>query len=193
MSDLRSPKQSLNRRPGVALYAALIDQIEAMMGAGMQPGDALPSETELHATFGVSRATVRQALATLERNGRIERHQGRGTFVALPRMERHLPELTGFSEHVRSRGMRPSSKLIEFCTVVANADGDARFFPVGMPLVRVVRVRRANDVAVGVHTVYLPLEVATSIGFTEEVLQQTFGRHLVLLEIGGRTYGLPGG
>jgi ABC-type Mn2+/Zn2+ transport system ATPase subunit len=28
---------------------------------------------------------------------------------------------------------------------------------------------------------------------TEEVLQQTFGRHLVLLEIGGRTYGLPGG
>lgn len=28
---------------------------------------------------------------------------------------------------------------------------------------------------------------------TDEVLQQTFGRHLVLLEIGGRTYGLPGG
>jgi len=46
------------------------------------PGAALPPEEELAKRFGVSRVTVRTALAALARDGLIHRRQGRGTFVS---------------------------------------------------------------------------------------------------------------
>ena len=46
------------------------------------PGDRLPAERELIVSLGLSRATLRKALDTLEREGAIWRHVGRGTFVA---------------------------------------------------------------------------------------------------------------
>jgi DNA-binding GntR family transcriptional regulator len=50
----------------------------------LQPGDALPSEAALMATYGVSRGTARQALADLEGAGLIDSHHGRGRYVRQP-------------------------------------------------------------------------------------------------------------
>lgn len=47
----------------------------------LAPGDALPTEVELATSARMSRNTVRQALAELERDGVIRRVPGRGTFV----------------------------------------------------------------------------------------------------------------
>ena len=47
-----------------------------------RPGQQLPTLQELVATFGVSRVTVRQAVAILENEGLVWRRQGKGTFVA---------------------------------------------------------------------------------------------------------------
>jgi len=72
---------SLSRRD-IALYrqldAILRDQIA---GGQLRPGDRFPTETELCAQYGVSRATVRQALEAIEHDGLIERTAGRGTFL----------------------------------------------------------------------------------------------------------------
>lgn len=46
------------------------------------PGDQLPTEDELAGEFGVSRATVRQAVSELVKRALVVRQQGRGTFVA---------------------------------------------------------------------------------------------------------------
>ncbi|PJI51733.1 hypothetical protein CTI14_54570, partial [Methylobacterium radiotolerans] len=46
------------------------------------PDEKLPSEPELCERFGVSRITVRRAVADLEGLGIVRRQQGRGTFVA---------------------------------------------------------------------------------------------------------------
>lgn len=46
------------------------------------PGYQLPAEREFVAVFGVARNTLRKTLAELEASGVIERHVGRGTFVA---------------------------------------------------------------------------------------------------------------
>jgi len=61
------------------------------------PGNALPTEVELAAAAGMSRNTVRQALAELQRNGVIRRVPGCGTFVHESAMERLKPGLNLFA------------------------------------------------------------------------------------------------
>src|SRR2546425_12350182 len=99
-------RPALDRRPGLALYAAVEEALEALIKERrLAPGDALPAEQELQALFGVSRATVRQAVGQLERRPIVPRHQGGGTFPALPAMEPSLPHLAGLSEQGPARGM----------------------------------------------------------------------------------------
>lgn len=165
-------RAAVNRRPGVALYVAVQDAVEALIkDRRLAPGDALPTEQELQAVFNVSRATIRQALSGLERRRIVERHQGRGTFLAIPTMELSLPQLTGFSEQVRERGMRPTSRLVEYGAVDEDTERDAHFFSAGLPLVRMVRVRCANDVPIGTHAAILPAELAQRAGLSESLLR----------------------
>ena len=49
--------------------------------AGHGPGSRLPTERQLAADLGVTRSSVRHALAMLEAQGRISREVGRGTFL----------------------------------------------------------------------------------------------------------------
>jgi GntR family transcriptional regulator len=60
------------------LFLVLHDEIDRGV---MAPGDALPTEQTLCDQFGVSRITVRRALADLAEQGYIERKQGVGSFV----------------------------------------------------------------------------------------------------------------
>lgn len=61
---------------------ATIDAIRRMIQEHLEPGDRLPAEQELVQKIGVSRATVRDALARLAADGSIEKRWGVGTFVA---------------------------------------------------------------------------------------------------------------
>ena len=58
---------------------------------GLAPGERLPSETALSAQLQVSRTTVRDGLARLERDGLIVRQHGLGTFKARPSQALHAP------------------------------------------------------------------------------------------------------
>lgn len=69
------------------LYQQVQDLVLSIVAEqGLQPGDRLPSTTELAELAAVSTISVRRALDELERAGRIKRHQGLGTFVAEPRI-----------------------------------------------------------------------------------------------------------
>jgi GntR family transcriptional regulator len=167
------------------LYAQVAERLRALIdNDGLTPGSPLPSETELQRRFRVSRATVRQALQELELIGAIERHQGRGTFVAVPRLERALPELTSFTEHLASKGVTSSSRLLRYERVERNGGEeqrrslspdppDAGLFPADAgPLVRVARLRLANGLPVGLHTALVPAAIADAIGFTRDRLER---------------------
>lgn len=61
----------------VRAYQRIVEQVEAAMFAGdLRPGARLPSERELMGQFGVSRATVREALRVLESGGLIQSRPG---------------------------------------------------------------------------------------------------------------------
>ena len=64
------------------LYEGIVQQIEALLEKGdLKPGDQLPPERQLADRFQVSRASVREALRTLELLGIVESRAGGGTFV----------------------------------------------------------------------------------------------------------------
>jgi DNA-binding FadR family transcriptional regulator len=52
-----------------------------LRGQTIQPGDKLPSESEIMAVYGVSRSVVREALSQLQAAGLVETHHGVGTFA----------------------------------------------------------------------------------------------------------------
>ncbi|MBD9541436.1 FadR family transcriptional regulator [Ensifer sp. ENS04] len=56
--------------------------VEEAVGRGeLKPGDKLPNERELATRFNTGRNTVRKALVALEKEGKIERAVGSGTFI----------------------------------------------------------------------------------------------------------------
>ncbi len=64
-------------------YYEIFDYLQKQLRRNQYlPGKRLPSEKEMGETFGVSRITVRSALAELERRGLVTRQRGRGTYVA---------------------------------------------------------------------------------------------------------------
>ncbi|MBI3828709.1 MAG: GntR family transcriptional regulator [Planctomycetes bacterium] len=66
-------------------YAQLQQALrEAIVSRKLAPGARLPEERVLAKQFSLSRGTVRRALARLEEEGLLLRHQGRGTFVSAP-------------------------------------------------------------------------------------------------------------
>lgn len=72
-----------------------------------QQGDQLPSENDLVQLHGVSRNTVRQALELLASANLVQRHQGRGTFVATQGLSHVLGDLRSLTQVMRDRGLEP--------------------------------------------------------------------------------------
>lgn len=82
----------LKDKSEVAIYRRLREDIAE---GRYEPGDRLPAERELSEAFDVSRGVVRRAVQRLEREGRVVRHVGRGTFVFLPQQKADLSQATG--------------------------------------------------------------------------------------------------
>jgi GntR family transcriptional regulator len=87
--------------------------------ADLEPGEALPVERGLAATFGTSRTTVRQAIAELVADGQVERIQGRGTFVAASQ-QMQLPHAS-FSANARSQGWKAGRTVLDAGEIRADA------------------------------------------------------------------------
>lgn len=92
-------------------HVQLSDALAEAATRELGPGTAIPSERELMATHGVSRATVRKAIDSLVADGLLHRIHGKGTFVAPPRVESRL-HLASFSEDMRRRGLAPSTRMM---------------------------------------------------------------------------------
>jgi GntR family transcriptional regulator len=73
----------INHDSGTTVTAQVAADIEADIDSGMiAPDTRLPSETELSEQYGVSRVTVRRAIAVLRERGKLVTVHGRGTYSA---------------------------------------------------------------------------------------------------------------
>ena len=89
---------SINPNSPVPLYKQVLDILNDQIARQeLKFGDKLPSEAELMKQFGVSRITVRAAISELVEDGILERSQGKGTFVALPKVSHPANDNIGFN------------------------------------------------------------------------------------------------
>jgi GntR family transcriptional regulator len=114
--DAAPPSQPLlNRDSAIALYTQIADIIRAEIDAGTFAIDSkLPAESELTLRFGVSRVTVRQAIAQLLAEGYVVSKQGKGTFVSRHKLLHDLKPMRGFYDALVAQGVEPKTKLLEF-------------------------------------------------------------------------------
>lgn len=125
------------------LYLRLQKHIRRAIQAGdLKPLDALPGERDIAEAFGVSRVTVRKALAALVASGLLRQRQGSGTFVAPApqRVEQPLSRLTSFSEDMQLRGLDPTVAWLG-CEVSLASPQEAMRLLLS-PSERVARLRR---------------------------------------------------
>ncbi|WP_022891268.1 GntR family transcriptional regulator [Agromyces subbeticus] len=125
--------------------------------ANLAPHDPIPAERELVHRFGVSRATIRQALSRLADHGWVYRVQGSGTFVADKDLVTKSPYLTSFSEDISERGMTPGSRVLRLEHGRAD-DRVARelLIPVGARAVHIERLRTADGAPLCIESLWLP-------------------------------------
>jgi GntR family transcriptional regulator len=127
----------------------------------LTPGDKLPREEELAAALGVSRMTLRQALASLAGRGVLDRRPGRtgGTFIAEPRIECDLTGLAGFTEQMRRAQVRPGARRISARTRPATrAVAKALDLEPGAAVHEVVRVRSGNGEPLALERSFFPAD-----------------------------------
>jgi len=102
----------INAKSQLPLHVQIKDCLKEEIRQGNFDG-RIPSERELMDIFAVSRTTVREAIAALDREGVVEKIHGKGTFVSLrPTQEQWLGNISTFSETIRRAGMKPGAKLL---------------------------------------------------------------------------------
>jgi len=142
------------------IQQAVLEQIQK---GQLQPGGLLPSEAELAQHYQVSRITAKRALDELVHQGRAYRRQGRGTFVAQPRI-REISGFRSFSEDIRARGFAPSSRILVFTESAPDAAVRERLhLQEGEHVFLLKRLRLASDDPVAVETACLPCRICPGL------------------------------
>ena len=140
-------------------HQVFLDMKSAIVGGELRTGDRLPPERELARRYGCSLITVRRALDELSREGRLRRHQGRGTFVLPPRLERDIAEAQSFTEEMQRRGLDPETRLVAARPEAASETVAAALaLEPGAPTLYLERLRLAGGEPLLLEMVHLPAE-----------------------------------
>ncbi len=146
--------------------------------ASWEPGQLIPSELELCQIYSVSRTTVRKALDHLTQEGLLYRIQGKGTFVAPPKLrERFVHQAAGIYEDMASRGVTIRTQVLEQAVVPASKLVAPELqLVVGSPVIKLVRLRFVGDEPLLISTTFLN-EDLTNVSLYA-VLREKYGIRL---------------
>lgn len=115
MAEPSDQESLVNVAAGVPLHRQLFLVLHDEIARGaLAAGDGLPTEQSLCAQFGVSRITVRRALADLAEAGLIERRHGVGSFVTDRSPSRGHDETGSYMDELRQVEFETEVEVLEF-------------------------------------------------------------------------------
>jgi GntR family transcriptional regulator len=158
---------------------------QKVTGGQWAPGTPIPSERELCEQYGLSRMTARQSITELVNEGYLYREQGKGTFVAQPKITQQLLQLTGFTEDMEARSKHPATQVLNHQMVPADAVvATALRVKTGQLIFKVQRLRLANGEPLAIET-----SIINFIG-CEHLMDEDL-EHQSLYQILEQKYGQP--
>jgi GntR family transcriptional regulator len=145
---------------GLPLYRRIQADLRGRVERGdIAPGTRIETELELMTRYGVSRATIRQALGGLIADGLLEIRRGLGTYVRARPVEHVMGGFYTFSREIERHGMMPGTRVLSVGIETAD-DRVAAALGVapGVPIVALSRLRLADDQPVVAETSWLPAD-----------------------------------
>ena len=177
----------LDKDSAVPLHTQLRNLLrQQILGDELAAHEQLPSEREFCERHGVSRITVRRALGELQNEGLIYTSVGKGTYVAVPRLNEELQPLSSFTEDMRRRGMTASSRVLEKAVLPAD-DGLATRLgvPAGSAVIKLYRLRLTDGIPIAIQTTWLPHHACPTLLHHDletrslfDILRQEYGLRL---------------
>lgn len=162
----------INRNDKRPIYDQLVEILRNKIENEMEPNDRMLSERRICDEYGVSRTTVRLAMADLEHMGYIYKRHGKGTFVsALNQNSQNLMDSYSFTDYMKEQGKNPSTKVLSFEIVESTKYFSEKLgINPGEKIIKVVRLRLADNLPMMLERTYLPMR--EFVGLTEEKIIQ---------------------
>jgi GntR family transcriptional regulator len=130
---------------------SLVEQVrqglmDDLVSGRLAPGVKLPNENEIADRFGVSRATVREAVLGLLQAGYLARRHGSGTYVTKAPRSRHALDTTvSYTAMIREAGHEPGVTVLGRTErAPSDAERELLDLPEGAPVLELERVRLAD-------------------------------------------------
>jgi len=164
------------------LYRQIRDRLVHSLQAGeWRPGEAIPSEIDLAARYGVSQGTVRKAIDALSAENLLVRRQGRGTFVASHQETRAQIRFLRLRPDDGGEPRQPSSRFLECRRLRAPLEiARALEMKAGDTAVTIRRLLEFDTVPIVLEEIWLPGQIFR--GLTAERLTAYSGPLYALLE-----------
>lgn len=167
-----------------SLYSQLKENIENDIKSGKyKTGEQLPTEFQLCQDYDVSRTTVRLALQQLELEGKIYKVQGKGTFVARPKIKQSLTTVDRFfADQMIEQNLQPVSKVLSLKVIPASITlAEQLNIEINDPVNQLIRLRYANEEPLQYEISYIPWKYAPGLadeacdGSLYQLLKEQYG------------------
>jgi GntR family transcriptional regulator len=158
---------AISKKSPIPLYYQIAESLRKQIESGqIGRGEQIPPEKELEDLFGVSRTTIRQALADLTRDGLLERRRGQGTYVtsAQQQFDEPVMGIRSYTEEAAKQGFRPTTKMLAFKVLSATVEvrNELRLSE-DEQVFLVKRLRLLNGDPSGVDTTYIPVRLVPAL------------------------------
>ncbi|WEH33121.1 GntR family transcriptional regulator [Streptomyces sp. AM 4-1-1] len=169
----------IRRDVPTAIHVQISEHIRLRIAGGEWPAHyRLKSEPELAQEFGVSRGTVRRALATLIKEGLLRQVRGRGTYVTSTVIEPAIAQkLSTLSEDFASQGVVTSTTVRE-CSLITPPQPVAALLDLGPgsgQVLRLVRLRSTTEGPVALLFNFVRTDLAPGIEKADFASSSLFG------------------
>ena len=147
------------------LYVQLLEILKGKIERGEWAVDSqIPTEDDLCKMYEVSKATVRQAVAELERTGYLLKQQGRGTFVCKRVIPEGLSMLTSFRELMLEAKVVFSTRVLAQTVLMPTDDLDLKLnIPEDIHVIYLKRLRVVDDEPILLQESYLPYHICPQL------------------------------